>query len=58
MDKETLKRVMRDNNLNVKKVAALLLVAERTVYNWLEGVRKIPPMAAELLRVKVGGVEQ
>lgn len=48
---------MDANNLNVKKMAALLGVANRTVYNWLEGTRNMPAMAVELLKVKLGGVD-
>lgn len=45
--------LMEEHDLNVKKVAGLLHVSGRTVYQWLDGSRSIPPMAAELLHLKL-----
>lgn len=51
-----LKKTLSTHGLNVKKAAALLCVSERAVYQWLDGSRKIPAMACELLRIKLGEV--
>lgn len=41
--------VMDTNHLNVKRLAALLFVHDRTVYQWLEGRNSIPRVTWEYL---------
>ncbi len=51
MNKYELKEIMSVNNLNVKQTAGLIHVSQRAVYNWLEGVRPMPPVASEFLKL-------
>lgn len=39
VNNEKLKEIIANNDLNVKKVAALLCVTETTVYRWLRNTR-------------------
>lgn len=41
MNNEKLKEIIANNDLNVKKVAALLCVTETTVYRWLRNARPV-----------------
>lgn len=54
MTNETLASVLAKHGLNVKKAAALFCVSERAVYQWLDGTRRIPEIAVELARLKLG----
>lgn len=49
MSPEDLAEKMRDARFNVKRLAFVLCVAERTVYQWLDGSRKMPATAVKLL---------
>lgn len=42
MNSEDLIGVMKAENLNVKRVSAILSVTPTTVYRWIKGTRRIP----------------
>jgi predicted DNA-binding transcriptional regulator AlpA len=42
MNSEDLIMVMKAENLNVKRVSAILSVTPTTVYRWIKGTRRIP----------------
>jgi DNA-binding transcriptional regulator YdaS (Cro superfamily) len=53
MSPEDLAEKMRNARFNVKRLAFALCVAERTVYQWLDGSRQMPAMAAKLLEYEI-----
>lgn len=56
--KDELIALMEAHRLNVKKVAGMLHVSARTVYQWLDGSRRTPAMAVELLTFKLSSPRQ
>jgi len=42
MNNEDLIGLMKAENLNVKRVSAILSVTPTTVYRWIKGTRRIP----------------
>lgn len=54
MTPKELKDFIESRQLNVKEVACELCVSQRTVYNWLEGVARMPNMAVKLLTLSLG----
>lgn len=58
MSPETLAEKMRSARFNVKRLAFVLCVAERTVYQWLDGSRQMPAMAVKLLEYEVEKIQQ
>jgi hypothetical protein len=42
MNSEDLIMVMKAENLNVKRISAILSVTPTTVYRWIKGTRRIP----------------
>ncbi len=51
MNNEDLIRVMKAENLNVKRVSAILSVTPTTVYRWIKGTRRIPDRVSQSLPV-------
>lgn len=47
------RRLVESHGLTQQAAADLLLSTRRTVENWVGGQRRIPAMAAELLRLKL-----
>lgn len=58
MSPETLAEKMRSARFNVKRLAFALGVAERTVYQWLDGSRQMPAMAVKLLEYEIEKAKQ
>ena len=48
-----LKALMSEHGINVKKTASIARVSTNGLYRWLNGTRKIPPLAAEVLRERL-----
>lgn len=53
MTHDELRALLKEHGINVKKAASMAHVSTGGMYRWLNGTRKIPPLAAEVLRERL-----